>query len=114
MTMPRKIRHGILLGVLATLAGAVLNATGLLYRLENVTWDWRAIALAKPSPATSSICLILVDQTSLDWAEETLKVMDVAEILEQSVVYHPYSPQEKPEQKAYKGVSNGGILQSSC
>lgn len=35
---------------------------------EFVSWDWRVKTLAKPSPSTDKIKIILIDQASLDWA----------------------------------------------
>ncbi len=41
---------------------------------ENVTWDWRVRLLARPSPATEQIALVVLDQSSLDWAKEELSL----------------------------------------
>ena len=48
----------------------VLWAAGALDRWEAITWDWRAATLARPSPASDQITLILLDQDSLDWAQK--------------------------------------------
>ena len=47
-----------------------LWAAGALDRWEAITWDWRAATLARPSPASDRIALILLDQDSLDWAQK--------------------------------------------
>jgi len=51
--------------------GAVLAlavwAMGWTQTWEARTWDWRVQLLAKKSEFTDQICLILVDQNSLDW-----------------------------------------------
>ncbi len=36
---------------------------------EAKTWDWRVRLLSKPGKATHEICLILLDQNSLDWGK---------------------------------------------
>ena len=41
--------------------------TGGLDRAEHLTWDWRVQQAARPSPASDSIALVLLDQPSLDW-----------------------------------------------
>ena len=52
----------------AVLIALVLWATGWFYGLELKTWDWRVNKLAQPGKNTANICLILVDQPSIDWA----------------------------------------------
>lgn len=52
---------------------AVVLVLGLFHvfdAFENSVWDLRARTLAAPSPATSQIDLILLDQSSLDWVEQ--------------------------------------------
>ena len=70
--MNKKIVYGLLAGVAAVALVALLNVSGLLARWENPTADWRARLLARPSPATEQIKLILLDQYSLDWASQNL------------------------------------------
>ena len=70
--MNKKITYGLLAGVAAVALVALLNVSGLLARWENPTADWRARLLARPSPATEQIKLILLDQYSLDWASQNL------------------------------------------
>jgi adenylate cyclase len=63
-----KTLQGLALGLVAGLLAWLLGWAGLLEGWENLTWSWRARALAAPSPATAQIKLIAVDQDSLDWA----------------------------------------------
>ena len=70
--MNKKIAYGLLAGVVALLLVALLDATGLLARWEHPTADWRARLLARPSPATEQIKLVLLDQYSLDWASQNM------------------------------------------
>jgi adenylate cyclase len=65
-----KIFHGLAAGVVGALIALVFFAPGWLDRWEAKTWDWRVNLLAKPSPATSNIRLVLLDQNSLDWASQ--------------------------------------------
>ncbi|MBF0232999.1 MAG: CHASE2 domain-containing protein, partial [Desulfamplus sp.] len=67
---PREWFHGILSGVVAALIALALWHSGLLDIWEGKTWDWRESRMAKPSSATDDICLILVDQASLDWMSQ--------------------------------------------
>lgn len=69
--MPKKIAQGILIGALAASASLAAAFAGLLDWLEGPSWDWRVRAAARPGPATDQVRLILIDQKSLDWAEET-------------------------------------------
>ncbi len=61
-------------GVLAGIAGALIAFTpwvfGLMDPWEAKTWDWRARHMARPGKATPDICLILLDQKSLEWARK--------------------------------------------
>ena len=67
--MKNKWIAGLLLGLGGALVALALWFSGLLNWLENNTWFWRVRALAKPSPATSQIKIILLDQPSLDWGK---------------------------------------------
>ena len=68
-TMKRKWLSGLLLG----LGGAALALAmwfGEVPRgLDNYPWLWRVRTLAKPSPATGQIKLLMLDQNSLDWGK---------------------------------------------
>jgi adenylate cyclase len=62
--------QGLAAGVGGALVALLLFFPGWLDRWEAKTWDGRVNLLAKPSPATPKIRLILLDQNSLDWAKE--------------------------------------------
>ena len=66
----RLIRAGIIGLAFALLSVALTFIPGFLDGFERRTWDWRVRALAKPGDATEEIAVILLDQQSLDWAEE--------------------------------------------
>ncbi|HQN79800.1 MAG TPA: adenylate/guanylate cyclase domain-containing protein [Kiritimatiellia bacterium] len=70
--MNKKIAYGLLAGVLATACVGILGRTGLAGRWDNPMSDWRARLLAKPSPATDQVKLVLLDQYSLDWASQNM------------------------------------------
>lgn len=65
-SLSRRLLQGLVLGLLAFAASAALWRW--VQPVENKTWDMRARLFAKRSPATDSICLIFLDQDSLDWA----------------------------------------------
>jgi len=58
------------LGLVAGALSLALWAGGLLNGWENMTWDWRARLLARPSAFTDQIKLIVLDQATLDWASK--------------------------------------------
>ena len=70
----KKVAYGLLAGALAAVCVAALDQTGLAARWDNPLADWRARLLAKPSAATEQVKLILLDQESLDWASQTMKL----------------------------------------
>ena len=64
---------GSLLAVVAAVAvAAALEASGLAKYWEWTLSDWRARTMAKPSSATEQVKLVLVDQSSLDWASSEM------------------------------------------
>jgi adenylate cyclase len=65
-----KLLQGMLAGIIGALVAFVFFFPGWLTNWEAKTWDWRTNLLAKPSPHTSKIRLILLDQNSLDWAKD--------------------------------------------
>ncbi len=72
----RKLIQALWLAAGATAVAVFLWQAGALDRWENATWDWRVRSLATRgatdrSVETSPICLILLDQPSLDWGQET-------------------------------------------
>ncbi len=68
----KKAAQAVGLGLAGTAVALTLSAMGLLERFEGVTWDWRSRLDAGLSPATREdpILLIVVDQYSLDWAQD--------------------------------------------
>ena len=69
----RRLLFGAAAGLASGAVALALWLSGSLDRLEFTTWTWRVQTLAKPGPATQRIKLILLDQTSLDWAKHELK-----------------------------------------
>ncbi len=63
-------RQGLAIGAGAAALALLLWFVGTLDGLERITWDWRARTLARPGQASDRIVLILLDQASLDWAEQ--------------------------------------------
>lgn len=70
----KTLRHGALIGIGAGLITLVLYSAGLLEWLEVKTWDWRMRLLAHPAAATEQVCTIIIDQSSLDDAEDLLGI----------------------------------------
>ena len=70
----RKLAHGIIIGLLSAACAVFLSAAGHLDWLERITWDWRARVFAAPGRATDGIRVVMIDQTSLDWAKDTLQI----------------------------------------
>ncbi len=68
--MIKKLIYGLLLTALFTALSMHLWRQGWLDRWEYTTWNWRVVTQARPSPATEDIKLIVLDQASLDWADE--------------------------------------------
>ncbi len=68
MTNRRNILVGCLLGLISAALVLALDATVLLERFENYTWDLRVRAMAPPAPDLP-IKIIVLDQGSLDWGE---------------------------------------------
>jgi len=64
--MKNKLLRGILVGLAAVLAAAVLDSFQVFRGLEWKTWDTRMRLAADPSRADKDIVLVLVDQYSLD------------------------------------------------
>jgi len=65
-----KLVQGLAAGSIGAFVAFFFFSTGWLDRWEAKTWDWRVNLLAKPSPVTPKIRLILLDQNSLDWAKD--------------------------------------------
>ena len=73
-TVSPRARNGLVLGLAAGAVCLGLWFLGVFDNWENVTWDWRVRLLARPSPATENISLVVLDQSSLDWAKEELSL----------------------------------------
>ena len=65
----KKLLQGSAIGLAAAVVALILSFSGLLDWFEAATWDWRVRTLAQPGSATPRIRLILLDQSSLDWAD---------------------------------------------
>jgi adenylate cyclase len=65
----QRLMYGALTGVAGAIVALLLHHLGVLSPWEAKTWDWRASLLAKPGKATDQICIIRLDQESLDWAK---------------------------------------------
>ncbi|OLN29358.1 Adenylate cyclase [Desulfovibrio sp. DV] len=63
----KRIRHGLIAGLVGLAAAWVLSLSGLTDALEARSFDWRARLLAPKTSATDAVRLILLDQASLDW-----------------------------------------------
>ena len=63
-----RIVNAAVIASAAVLISLALWATGWFRGLELKTWDWRVGKFAKPGENTANVCLILVDQPSIDWA----------------------------------------------
>jgi len=60
---------GLMAGLIGAMVALVLYLPGFLDFWEKKTWDLRVNMMAKPAETTDRIRLILLDQDSLDWAE---------------------------------------------
>jgi adenylate cyclase len=70
--MHKKFAYGLLAGALAAAGAGVLDRSGLAARWDNPLSDWRVRLMAKPTAATSQVKLVLLDQSSLDWASQNM------------------------------------------
>ncbi len=74
--MKKKIRHRLLQAAgtacLSSIIAFLLWQTGVLTLWENRVWDLQNQLLARPSPHTDAITLVLVDQKSLEWVQENM------------------------------------------
>ncbi|MBF0111901.1 MAG: adenylate/guanylate cyclase domain-containing protein [Desulfamplus sp.] len=69
--LKKEIIQALLVGFFSALIALILWSFGTLDMWEAKTWDWRASTMAKPSEFTNDICLILLDQKSLDLMSKT-------------------------------------------
>lgn len=68
--LERKSVKIAIIGAAGAAVSLALWGLGLLDAWENRTWDWRVRLMAGDGKATDDICLVLVDQQSLDWGRE--------------------------------------------
>ena len=68
--MIKKLAHGSAIGIAAAVVALVLSSTNSLDWFEHATWDWRVKKCARPAPSSDRIRLLVIDQTTLDWADE--------------------------------------------
>jgi adenylate cyclase len=66
----KRLTQGTLIGLAAAIISTALYGAGALQWVETKTWDWRVRQFAKPGLATDHICTIIIDQSSLDDAED--------------------------------------------
>ena len=72
LSASKKLFRGLLVSLIGILLTIALWSMGWLDTWEAKSWDRWASFLAKPGKATDDIRVILLDQNSLDWAEETM------------------------------------------
>ena len=65
--MVRKGIIGLGFGLIACVAAFLLWHQGLLVGFEHTAWKWRVAHFARPTPATSQLRIVVIDQKSLDW-----------------------------------------------
>ncbi len=68
--MVKKLLHGILVGLAATVIAAGCWSAGWLDQFENMIWQWRARTFAALTPPSEQVKVILLDQNSLDWGKQ--------------------------------------------
>lgn len=68
--MVKKGFIGLGLGLIACLVAFFLWHQGALAGFEHATWQWRVAHFARPTPATSRLRIIALDQKSLDWGRK--------------------------------------------
>lgn len=68
--MVKKGCTGLGLGLIACVVAFLLWHQGALVGFENAAWQWRVAHFARPTPATSRLRIIALDQKSLDWGRK--------------------------------------------
>ncbi len=66
--------HVLLHSTTGILVAVLLWFSGLLIGVEGKTYDLRASLMAKPSPNSDSIVLVVVDQASIDWVADNIGI----------------------------------------
>ncbi|MBN1699396.1 MAG: adenylate/guanylate cyclase domain-containing protein [Spirochaetales bacterium] len=69
-----KIIRGAFIGLAGGGLALLLLYTGIISGFEGQTWDLRARLMASPGQASNEIAVILLDQKSLDWGENTFNL----------------------------------------
>lgn len=67
--MNKQVIRGATIGLISLFFSVLIWQLGILTPAEQVSWDMRARLLSEPSKAPNNIVLVLLDQDSLDWAE---------------------------------------------
>lgn len=67
-------KQGIIIGISCAIISTILYNIGALGWIENEIWDRNVNLWAKPSSASDQICSIMVDQNSLDSAEDIMGI----------------------------------------
>ena len=68
--MVKKGCAGLGLGLIACVVALLFWQQGALAGFEQATWQWRVAHFARPTPATSQLRIIALDQNSLDWGRK--------------------------------------------
>jgi len=63
--MRRRLLAGLAIGCGAIVIGSLLAATDLGGRIEDLTYDWRVRATARPAPADSPVAVVEINESSL-------------------------------------------------
>ena len=69
--MQHKRRQVLAISLAAVFIALAARAMGWLAPFENTLWDYRVALLADPAEHDPQITIVLIDQSSLDWAEES-------------------------------------------
>ncbi len=72
--MIKKALYALILAAIVTAGSYAMHQRGWLERVEFTTWNWRVQVRAAPGVATEDIKLIMVDEESLQWAAEELRI----------------------------------------
>ena len=70
--MKRFIFRTVVISITVSALVLVLNSLGVFQRLENILYDSRMVHTASYNRPSDEIAVILVDQDSIDWANQEL------------------------------------------